>query len=68
MNVIISTIIFWIVSLAICFIAIRYYDSIKNDENISRAGYVVIKILTVLTFIFQLLCFLNVLSAVEKYT
>ncbi len=68
MDVIISTIIFWIVSLAIFMMVTRYYDGIKNDENISRVGIVVIRTLAILTFIFQLLCFFNALSAIEKYT
>lgn len=65
-TIILCTVI-WLISLYIFGCTVKYYDDLNEnfEEDFWEIKYV--RRAAVIMFIFQLLCFLNILSAIEKW-
>ena len=65
-TIILCTVI-WLVSVGILVCVVRYYDDLNEnfEEDYEEIKYV--RRAGIILFIFQLLCFLNILSAIAKW-
>jgi uncharacterized membrane protein SpoIIM required for sporulation len=66
LTIILCTVV-WLISVGLLICVVRYYDDLKENFEDDYLDVKYARGASVALFVFQLLCFLNILSAIAKW-